>query len=308
MKMDNPAPVNGTRPPGIPPALSPISLGCVTFGREIDEPSSRAIMDHAHARGITLFDTATTYGNGSSERIVGAWLSSRRPGSVAPAIATKLYPPYTQQSIIEGAAACVGRLGVATIDLLYLHAWDESAQTPGVLIALDDLVRSGRVRAIGASNFTASQLATVLEQQAARNLSRIRYLQNNNNLAVRDVDAPLRALCADHGVALITYSPLGAGFLTGKHLGGLQPGTRFAIAPGHQAIYFQPTAQRRLARLMDVSRRTGHSPSHLALAWALHQPGVASVLIGCRSPAHVDQALAALALDDSSLFAELESC
>lgn len=265
-------------------------------------------MDHAYARGITWFDTATTYGNGSSERIIGTWLRSRPSGSATPAIATKLYPPYSSQGIIEGAAACLDRLGVASIDVLYLHAWDKSTQTPEVLIAMDDLVRSGRVRALGASNFTATQLASVLEQQAARKLSRIRYLQNNHNLAVRDVDAPLRALCADQGVALITYSPLGAGFLTGKHLGGLQAGTRFAIAPGHQAIYFQPVAEGRLKRLMEVSQRTGHSPSHLALAWALHQQGVASVLIGCRTPAHIDQALAALAFNDPSLFAELESC
>jgi 1-deoxyxylulose-5-phosphate synthase len=301
-------PGNGVSATRVSPLLSRISLGCATFGREVNEQASRLIMDHALASDIKWFDTATTYANGESERIIGSWLRSLRAGTAAPALASKLYPPYTPNSIIEGATACCDRLGVATIDLLYLHAWAESAHAPGVLIALDDLVRSGRVRAIGASNFTATQLATVIDQQAARNLARMRYLQNNNNLAVRDVHVNLRALCQDQGVNLITYSPLGAGFLTGKHLPGLQPGTRFAIAPGHQAIYFQPVAERRLARLMEVSRCTGHPPSHLALAWALHQPSVASVLIGCRSTAHVDQALAALALDDDFLFAELESC
>jgi len=305
--MAPPAPANGPCPPGVSPALGRISLGCVTFGREIDESTSFAIMDRAQACGIAWFDTATTYGNGRSEQIIGAWLRTRALGADAPAVATKLYPPYSARSIRDGAAACADRLGLGTIDLLYLHAWDATALDPEVLAALDDLIRSGRTKALGASNFTIGQLAAMLEQQTTRKLERLRYLQNNHNLAVRDATPALREFCAQQGVALVTYSPLGAGFLTGKHRGGPQPGTRFDIAPGHQPIYFQAESERRLARLLAVSQRTGHTPAHLALAWALHQPGIASVLIGCRSPAHVDQALAALAFAEPSLLAELDA-
>jgi aryl-alcohol dehydrogenase-like predicted oxidoreductase len=221
-------------------------------------------------------------------------------------VATKIYPPFTPDAIEVAVAASAQRLGVDVIDVLYLHKWDASAATPAAVRALDQLVRTGRVRALGASNFTTEQLRAVLALQARLGLASFRVLQNNNNLAVREVDAPLRDLCAAHDVAIVTYSPLGGGFLTGKHRGGVEPGSRFDVAPGHQAIYFAPEPERRLARLAEISARTGHAMPHLALAWALHRPGVSSVLIGGRAPSHLDQAFAALALDDPALLAELE--
>ncbi|SDS49586.1 aldo/keto reductase [Opitutus sp. GAS368] len=289
------------------PAVSPICLGSSTFGREIGQAAAFALMDRAQARGITLFDTAATYSAGASEQIVGAWLASRRPAPGSLTVATKIYPPFAPEAIDSAVTASAGRLGVETIDLLYLHKWDPAAATPAALTALDRLVRAGRVRALGASNFTAAQLQNALHVQAQLRLTPFRAVQNVNNLAVSEVDAPLLTLCATHEVAIVTYSPLGAGFLTGKHRQGVQPGSRFDVAPGHQAIYFQPGPERRLAHLAAVSARTGHPMPHLALAWALHRPGVASVLIGGRDPIHLDQGLAALALNDSALFADLES-
>jgi 1-deoxyxylulose-5-phosphate synthase len=289
------------------PALSPICLGTSTFGREIDAASACALMDHAVARGVTLFDTAAMYSAGASEAIVGAWLAARRPAPSTLTVATKIYPPFTPEAIDVAVAASAARLGVTTIDLLYLHKWDPDAASPAALVALDDLVRRGRVRALGASNFTTDQLRTALALQRELGLAPFRALQNNHNLAVRDVDAPLLALCAAHEVAIVTYSPLGGGFLTGKHRHGVQPGSRFDVSPGHQNVYFHPESERRLAHLAAVAARTGHPMPHLALAWALHRPGIASVLIGGRAPAHLDQAFAALALDDPALFAELEA-
>lgn len=292
--------------PSLPP-VSPLCLGGSTFGREIDQNAAFALMDHAVARGITLFDTAATYTAGASEKIVGAWLASRRPAAGSLTVATKIYPPFTPEAIDAAVAASAARLGVATIDLLYLHKWDAAAETPAALRALDGLVRSGRVRSLGVSNFTAAQLQTVLTLQQQSGLAPFRALQNVNNLAVSEVDPVLRDLCAAQKVAIITYSPLGAGYLTGKHRGGVQPGSRFDVAPGHQAIYFKPGPEGRLDRLAAVAARTGHPMAHLALAWAMHRPGVTSVLVGGRTPAHLDQAFAALALNEPSLFAELES-
>jgi aryl-alcohol dehydrogenase-like predicted oxidoreductase len=289
------------------PAVSPLCLGGSTFGREIDQTAAFALMDHAVARGITLIDTAATYTAGASELIVGAWLASRRPVAGSLTVATKIYPPFTPEAIDTAVAASAARLGVATIDLLYLHKWDAAAETPAALRALDGLVRSGRVRSLGVSNFTTAPLQTVLTLQRQLGLAPFRALQNVNNLAVSDVDPTVHELCAAQGVAIITYSPLGAGFLTGKHRGGVQPGSRFDVAPGHQAIYFKPGPEGRLAHLAAVAARTGHPMAHLALAWAMHRPGVTSVLVGGRTPAHLDQAFAALALDDPALFAELEA-
>ena len=289
------------------PPISPLCLGGSTFGREIDQAACFALMDHAVARGLTLFDTAATYSAGASEKIVGAWLASRQPAPGSLTIATKIYPPFTPAAIDTAVAASAARLGVQTIDLLYLHKWDADAETPAALQALDGLVRSGRVRALAVSNFTTPQLAKVLDLQSQLGLARFRALQNVNNLAVSDVTAPVRDLCAVNDVAIITYSPIGAGYLTGKHRGGVAPGSRFDVAPGHQDIYFKPEPERRLAKLAAVSERTGHPMAHLALAWALHRPGVTSVLIGGRTPAHLDQAFTALAFNEPALFAELES-
>lgn len=289
------------------PALTRICLGGSTFGRENSEAASFALMDHAITRAITLIDTAATYTAGASEQIVGAWLASRRPSPGSLIIASKIYPPYTAAAIDTAVAASARRLGVETIDLLYLHKWDAAAETPEALRALDALVTSGRARALGVSNFTAEQLGRVLARQRQLGLREFRVLQNASNLAVREVDPPLRELCSARGVTIVTYSPLGAGFLTGKHRGGVEPGSRFDVAPGHQAVYFNPTCERRLARLAEVSARTGHPMPHLALAWALHHPGVASVLVGGRAAAQLDQAFAALALDEPALFAELEA-
>ncbi len=284
-------------PAGLP--VSRIGLGCVTFGREIDEVASFALLDHAYSRGVRHFDTAAAYGSGASETVLGRWLASRRPDEVS--VATKIPAPYDRIDL----SGSLSRLGTEAIDLLYLHQWHPSDASSAVLAALDGLVRSGRVRAIGASNFDAAQLRAALELQQRESFVRFSVVQNNHNLAVSQVDDVLRAVCAAHGVAIVTYSPLGAGFLTGKHRNGVAAGSRFEIVPGHQDVYFHESARRRLAKLEAVAARSGHTPSHLAMAWALHQPGIASVLVGGRTPAHLDQAFAALACDDPALFAEL---
>lgn len=287
------------------PAALPVSLiglGCVTFGREINEAAAHELLDHAYARGVTFFDTASAYGQGASETILGRWLASRRPTSIT--IGTKILPPYEPARIAQAVRESLQRLGVGSIDVLYLHRWDVTAESPAVLAALDDLVKAGQVRALGVCNYNQQQLETALSLQE-HGLTRFSVAQNNQNLAVSDVSDALRQCCAAHGVAIVTYSPLGAGFLTSKHQHGVQAGSRFDLVPGHQDVYFHEGAYRRLAGLEAVAARTGHSQAHLALAWALHRPGIATVLIGGRTPAHLDQAFAALAFDDAGLFAEL---
>lgn len=286
--------------------ISSIGLGCVTLGREIDEASAHLMLDHALARGIVFFDTASAYSQGASESILGRWLASRRPTEGSVTIATKVLPPYEPGRLADVADESLRRLGTAVIDLLYLHCWDAAAESPAALAGLDALVRAGKVRALGASNFNLRQLETALALQEEHGFERFSVVQNNHNLAVSDVSDEFRAFCAARNVAIVTYSPLGAGFLTGKHRRGVQPGSRFELVPGHQDVYFHDEARRRLARLESVAARTSHSQAHLALAWALHQPGVASVLVGGRMPAHLDQALAAQAFDDPELFAQLQ--
>lgn len=264
-----------------------IGLGCVTFGREIDEAASFALLDHALERGVRHFDTAAAYGGGASETILGKWLASRKPEGIT--IATKILPPYDRIDLTPS----LKRLGVEQIDLLYLHQWHET------VLQLESALDGRVVKQLGASNFTLEQLRAVGP--------RFRVVQNNHNLAVSDVSDEFRAHCAVNGISIITYSPLGAGFLTSKHQNGVQTGSRFEIIPGHQQIYFHESAYQRLARLEAIAKRTGHSQAHLALAWALHQPGIDTVLIGGRSPAHLDQAFAALDFDDETILNQLIS-
>ncbi len=285
--------------------ISAIGLGCVTFGREIDEAAAHVLLDDAYARGIRFFDTASAYSQGASEAIVGRWMASRGSARDSVTIATKILPPFEPARFAEAVTESSARLGVDVIDLLYLHRWDPDGESPAVLAALHGLVQTGKVRALGASNYNVQQLRTALALQEQHGFERFSVVQNNHNLAVRDVTPELVKFCSEQDIAIVTYSPLGAGFLTSKHRGGVQSGSRFDVAPGHQGIYFHPEAERRLSRLESVAARTGHSQAHLALAWAFHQPGVASVLVGGRTPAHLDQALAAQAFDDPALFAEL---
>ena len=265
--------------------VSQIGLGCVTFGREIDEASSFAMLDHALDRGVRHFDTAAAYGGGASETILGKWLASRRPEGIT--IATKVLPPYDRIDITPS----LKRLGVDQIDLLYLHQWHETA------LQADAALEKLPVTRFGASNVTLDQL---------RGLGpRFSVIQNNHNLAVSDLTLALRDYCVAHEIAIVTYSPLGAGFLTGKHRDGVHAGSRFDIIPGHQQVYFHDLAYHRLARLEVIAKRTGYSQTQLALAWAFHQPGIETVLIGGRTPAHLDQAFAALEFTDDVLLDEL---
>jgi 1-deoxyxylulose-5-phosphate synthase len=288
-----------------PQSASQIGLGCVTFGREIDRSAAFAMMDHAVAHEITLFDTAAAYGSGASERIVGEWLASRAARAQV-ALATKVLPPYTPDTMESAVDASLHRLSVESVDLLFLHRWDETAGDVATLRALDGLVCSGRVGAIGASNFSSEQLARILEFQTDAGLVPFRAVQNIHNFAVRGVDTAMREICTRHEIAIITYSPLGAGFLTGKHEEGVQAGSRFDIIPGHQDVYFNELSRSRLARLRDVASRTCESMIQLALAWALHQPQVATVLVGGRTTAHLDQARQAQALGASEILRELD--
>jgi aryl-alcohol dehydrogenase-like predicted oxidoreductase len=295
--------VTAITPPRLP--ISKIGLGCVTFGREIDEPAAIRLLDHAVSRGVTLLDTASAYGQGASESIIGRWIASRRPALNSLTIATKILPPYEPHRIAASVRESLQRLQLPAIDLLYLHRWDATADEPSALAALEELVRSGSVRTLGASNYSQQQLATAVAYQRRNGLTAFTALQNNHNLAVSDVSPSYREFCAANGIAVITFSPLGAGFLTGKHRRGVEPGSRFDIVPGHQDVYFHEQPWQRLTRLESIAARTGHSQAQLALSWALHQPGVTSVLVGGRTPAHLDQAFAALSFDDPDLFAEL---
>ncbi len=277
--------------------VSSIGLGCVTFGREIEAAASFAVLDRALELGVTLLDTAEAYAGGRSEEIVGEWLAQRGVRDEI-VLATKVRPPLGRPRVLESAEASLRRLRTDTVDLFLLHSWDTSAPLDETLEALDKLVRQGKARAVGCSNVAAWQLCKALWRQDVRGWSRLEVVQENYNLVVRDIERELTPLCADQEVGIITYSPLGGGFLTGKYSrrDAAPAGTRFDVVPGMQPIYLHEAGFRILAGLAGKAAALGTTAPLLALAWAMTHPDITSVLIGARSPEQVDQALKADAL------------
>jgi aryl-alcohol dehydrogenase-like predicted oxidoreductase len=278
-------------------SISSIGMGCVTFGREIDKRSSLQVLDHAFESGINLLDTAGAYGQGASEEVVGEWLKDRNLRDRI-VLATKMSGTLTRQRIVSSAEASLKRLQTDRIDLLQTHDWDDATPLDETLEALSSLVDQGKVRYAGCSNYSAAQLESALTLSNQAGLTRMASVQPPYNLVQRDIEAELLPLCTRQNVGVITYSPLAAGFLTGKYRRGqsVPPGTRFDVIPGHQPIYFTGHGYQVLEQLDQTVRTTGHSHVRLALSWALNQPHVTSVLIGARNRSQVDQALDALPL------------
>lgn len=274
--------------------VSSIGMGCVTFGREIDRAASFAVLDRAREGGINLFDTAEAYADGASETVLGQWLAERghRHDCV---IATKVNGTLTQRRIVESAEASLQRLQIEQIDLFQLHDWDSSTPAEDSLAGLSALVESGKVRYVGCSNWSAAQLSDALTHCQAAGLHALSSVQPPYNLVNREIEADLIPLCADRAIGVLSYSPLAAGFLTGKYRrdSEVPTGSRFDVIPGHQPIYFTDHGYGVVERLRQVADHSGRSMVDLALAWTLTRPGVTSVLIGARNTAQVDQAFLA---------------
>jgi aryl-alcohol dehydrogenase-like predicted oxidoreductase len=272
-------------------------MGCVTFGREIDEATSRQVLDRAWERGINFFDTAAAYADGESERVLGRWLAERGVRNQA-VVATKFNGVLTKSHLVESAERSLDRLGVESIDLFYLHNWDNETPMEETLDGLHTLRDSGKVQAIGCSNWQAWQLAKSFLLCQVTGSQVLQCVQPPYNLVQREIEADLLPLCSDQGTGVVTYSPLAAGFLTGKYRRGQQvpAGTRFDVIPGHQPIYFTDHGYTVMEQLDALSQSLGHTMIQLALAWTMAQAGVTSVLIGARNTGQVDQAFEALDL------------
>ena len=274
--------------------VSAIGLGGATFGREIDEVTAFAVLDRALQRGITLFDTAAAYSNGASEVIVGRWLASRGVREQI-VLATKVAPPLDPARIQASVEDSLRRLQVDAVDLFQLHSWDARTPLEETLGALQQLVEQGKARSVGCSNFAAWQVCKALWRQDVANSVRLESVQPVYNLAQREIERELLPFCADQELGVITYSPLGAGFLTGKYRqGGPVPsGTRFDIVPAHQDIYFNEASFGAMERLRARAAEGGLPMARLGLAWVFSRPGVTATLVGARSVAQVDQAFEA---------------
>lgn len=287
--------------------VSRIGLGCVTFGREIDEKLSFQIMDYAFAQGITLFDTAAAYGDGDSERIIGRWLRNRRCRDQI-VLQSKVKPRFTRDHIHSSLENSLGRLDIDRLDIYLLHEFDQTVPLEETMDAMTAAVSSGRVSLIGSSNFTTEQLVRAEIICDGAGFARFKVVQPIYNLLAREIETELIPYCREHAVGIVSYSPLAAGFLTGKYTqaaDAIPHGSRFDVKPGHQDLYFRQENFIFVDKLRRLAAQSGISMPRLALGWALRNNDVDSILVGGTSVSHISNAIDALSSGISPELASL---
>jgi aryl-alcohol dehydrogenase-like predicted oxidoreductase len=291
-------------------AVSTLALGTMTFGSETDEDGSRAQLDVFVESGGNLIDTADVYSGGASEEIVGRWLASTAPEARdTVVIATKGRFPtgpdandvgLSRRHLHRAVDASLRRLGVDCIDLYQVHAWDPLTPLDETLRALDGMVRAGKIRYVGLSNYTGWQVQKAVGSAREHGLEAPVTLQPQYNLLVREVEWEIVPACLDTGLGLLPWSPLGGGWLTGKYRRDTAPAgaTRLGEDPDRGVeAYSRRSTQERTWDVVDavrgVAERRGVSMAQVALSWLVDRPAVTSVILGARSLEQLKDNLAA---------------
>ena len=279
--------------------VSEVGLGTNNFGSRLDEARTRAVIDRALELGVTFIDTADVYGRGASETVIGKILGPRRHDVL---IATKFAGAMSDSPLERGASrrwivraveASLRRLGTDYIDLYQVHTADPATPILETLQALDDLVRAGKVRYVGHSNFAGWQIADAAWTARAEHLVRPISAQHRYNLIRREIEHEVLPAARAFGLGIIPYVPLASGFLSGKYREGVvPPGARLADSP-NAAEVLTPANFARLERLETFARARGHSLVDLAIGWLLGHPEVGSVIAGASRPEQVAENVAA---------------
>lgn len=303
--------------------VSRICLGTMTYGTSewrqwvLDEDQSRPFIQRALELGINFFDTADIYSLGRSEEILGRALRdfTHREQVV---IASKVFFPMGESPnqrglsrvhILQTVEDSLRRLGTDYIDLYQIHRWDDETPIEETLEALHDVVKSGKVRYIGASSMYAWQFARCLYLADLHGWTRFVAMQNHYNLVYREEEREMIPLCQAEGVALIPWSPLARGFLAGnRQPEGSRDTTRAQTDDFAQSMYFQEDDFKVVERARAVAEQRGVTSAQIALAWLLHKPGVSAPIIGASQMRHLEEAVAAeqiqLSPDEMTLLEE----
>ena len=280
--------------------VSSLCLGTMTFGNEADETASRSIIDRFLGAGGNFVDTADVYSRGVSEEIVGRALKGRRDSVV---LATKGRMAMGDGPNDQGASrlyltraveASLRRLGTDWIDLYQIHWPDESVPAEETMAALDTMVRAGKIRYVGVSNYLGSHLQRAFDVCESHGWAPVVSHQPQYSLLVREIELETLPLCQANGVAVLPWSPLGGGVLTGKYRSGEAPpaGSRLAD-PGRPGRSPSESELAVAAEVGAVAEATGRSSAQVALNWVLHSPGVTAPIIGARTVEQLDDNLGA---------------
>jgi len=296
--------------------VSRICLGMMSYGTSkwrdwvLDEEESRPFVQRALELGINFFDTADMYSLGVSEEVTGWALKdfARREDVI---IATKVYQRMShrvndrglsRKHIMDSVEKSLKRLRTDYIDLYQIHRWDYETPIEETLEALHDLVRSGKVRYIGASSMFAYQFAKSLYLADLKGWTRFISMQNHYNLIYREEEREMNKLCVEEGVGLIPWSPMARGFLAGNRSTTDKSGetTRAKSDDFAHSMYWRGSDFKVLEVVEKLAKDHGVAPAQIALAWILHKPGVAAPIIGATKMPHLEQAVQALEIQLSA--------
>jgi aryl-alcohol dehydrogenase-like predicted oxidoreductase len=307
--------------------VSEICLGTMTFAGQADEATSMKILDVATDRGVTFIDTADAYPippepetAGFTEEVIGRWLALEPGRRDALVLATKCrirvgHGPNDQglsrRHILASCERSLRRLRTDYIDLYQAHLPDPETPIDETLRAFDDLVRAGKVRYVGCSNYPAWQLAMALGVSERNGWARYDCVQPRYNVLYREIENELLPLCRDQGVGVIVYNPLAGGMLTGKHRGEAPPapGTRFTLGGPtgelYRERYWHAAQFEAVAQLRSFCAERALNLATASIAWVLARPGITSAIVGASRPEQLEDTLAAadMRLDDETLAA-----
>jgi 1-deoxyxylulose-5-phosphate synthase len=288
--------------------VSRLCLGMMTYGTPkwrpwvLDEDASRPFVKRALELGINFFDTADMYSDGVSEQVLGRAVKdfARREDVV---IATKVFYPagpsvndrgLSRKHILDAIDASLGRLGMDHVDLYQIHRYDPETPIEETLEALNDVVRAGKARYIGASSMFAWQFAQALALSDRRGFARFVTMQNHYNLIYREEEREMLPLCRAEGIGVIPWSPLARGLLAGGRRPGLEGDTARARSDDYAHTLYTDSDLEVADRVVETARRRGLAPARIALAWLLSRPGVTAPIVGASRMDHLDDAVASL--------------
>jgi aryl-alcohol dehydrogenase (NADP+) len=292
--------------------VSRLALGTMTFGLQCDEKTSFAILDAAAEAGFTLLDTADVYPLGGkladvgrTEEILGRWLKGRRDRFiVATKCSGKMGPAAWQQgtsrkNVLSAIDASLKRLGTDYVDLYQVHHFDPNVPVDETVAAFDAVVKSGKARYVGVSNYHAYRVARALGRAEALGLTKPVSVQPRYSLLFREIERELLPFCEEEGLAVMPYNPLAGGLLTGKHRRGSSPpeGSRFTLGTAGKMYSERYWREREFATVEEfsrIAREQGVAPTTLAIAWTLANLAITSTIVGASKPEQLADNIAAV--------------
>ncbi len=287
--------------PGTNLKVSQICLGTMMFGGQTQESESFSIMEYAFTHGVNFFDTANVYHQGESERIVGKWVKDHRQDVI---LATKVCGQMGtdvndfglgRRNILSAVDASLKRLDTDYIDVYYMHKPDYQTDIEETLETMTGLVKAGKVRYIGVSNFAAWQIADMLRVCDKRNYIAPVITQNVYNLLTRGIETELVPFSRAHKIGIAVYNPIAGGLLAGKHKPGKPPeNTRFAFNPKYYKRYWSDENFEAVEDFASIASESGMNILELSMKWCASQPGITSVISGVSRLDQITQNIAAL--------------